>query len=65
VVAKTRCVDCVYDTFKWDAAYMECAAEAFLWKEKRSAEDEVPCDDAGKVIAQRQLHSEYPSNLMC
>jgi hypothetical protein len=55
----------VYDTFKWDAAYMECAAEAFLWKEKRSAEDEVPCDDAGKVIAQRQPHSEYPSNLMC
>ena len=55
VIAKTRRVDYVSDTFKWDAASMEWAAEAFLWKEKRSAEDEVPCDDAGKIIETTKL----------
>ncbi len=29
--------------------------EAFLWKEKRSAEDEFPCDDSGKIVETTQV----------
>ena len=46
-IANVRRVGYVSDAFKWDAASLSWAAEAFQWKEQRQAVHETPCDEAG------------------